>query len=219
VACVRDLIDCRPDLLGPQGRCLNYLTTVRARSAARRSSRLTRWFTSPGIMDLSCSKYSGSRRRRRRREGKKRNSIRSSKDRPLEGREGTLHCPACCAATPLRSSGPSCRAQPEGPRRRPSGSVRSRNCSSCWSVHGGAARSPSESHRRTTGWLTLQAAAAWRTENTEPFSICVRRLTGERLAGLHRYRDPWPVHYPVDIQEITINATRADNRDRFPILS
>jgi hypothetical protein len=37
------------------------------------------------IMDLSCSKYSGSRRRRR--EGKKRNSIRSSKERRLEGRE------------------------------------------------------------------------------------------------------------------------------------
>jgi hypothetical protein len=36
-------------------------------------------------MDLSCSKYSGSRRRRR--EGKKRNSIMSSKDRRLEGRE------------------------------------------------------------------------------------------------------------------------------------
>ena len=59
---------------------------VRARSAALRSSRLTAWFTSRGmIMDLSCSKYSGSRRRRR--EGKKRNSIRSSKDRRLEGRE------------------------------------------------------------------------------------------------------------------------------------
>jgi hypothetical protein len=58
---------------------------MRARSAALRSSRLTRWFTSRGIMDLSCSKYSGSRRRRR--EGKKRNSIRSSKDRRLEGRE------------------------------------------------------------------------------------------------------------------------------------
>jgi hypothetical protein len=59
---------------------------VRARSAALWSSRLTPWFTSRGmIMDLSCSKYSGSRRRRR--EGKKRNSIRSSKDRRLEGRE------------------------------------------------------------------------------------------------------------------------------------
>jgi hypothetical protein len=34
------------------------------------------------IMDLSCSKYSGSRRRRR--EGKKRNSIRSSKDRRID---------------------------------------------------------------------------------------------------------------------------------------
>ena len=59
---------------------------VRARSAALWSSRLTPWFTSRGmIMDLSCSKYSGSRRRRR--EGKKRKSIRSSKDRRLEGRE------------------------------------------------------------------------------------------------------------------------------------
>lgn len=58
---------------------------VRARSAALWSSRLTPWFTSRGMMDLSCSKYSGSRRRRR--EGKKRNSIRSSKDRRLEGRE------------------------------------------------------------------------------------------------------------------------------------
>jgi hypothetical protein len=58
---------------------------VRARSAALWSSRLTPWLTSRGMMDLSCSKYSGSRRRRR--EGKKRNSIRSSKDRRLEGRE------------------------------------------------------------------------------------------------------------------------------------
>jgi len=58
---------------------------VRARSAALWSSRLTPWFTSRGMMDLSCSKYSRSRRRRR--EGKKRNSIRSSKDRRLEGRE------------------------------------------------------------------------------------------------------------------------------------
>src|SRR5688572_16624630 len=58
---------------------------VRARSAALWSSRLTPWFTARGMMDLSCSKYSGSRRRRR--EGKKRNSIRSSKDRRLEGSE------------------------------------------------------------------------------------------------------------------------------------
>ena len=58
---------------------------VRARSAALWSSRLTPWLTLRGMMDLSCSKYSGSRRRRR--EGKKRNSIRSSKDRRLEGRE------------------------------------------------------------------------------------------------------------------------------------
>jgi hypothetical protein len=63
-----------------------FADAVRARSAALRSSLLTRWFTSRGmVMDLSCSKYSGSRRRRR--EGKKRNSIRSSKDRRLEGRE------------------------------------------------------------------------------------------------------------------------------------
>jgi hypothetical protein len=42
------------------------------------SSPATRQLTSRGkIMDLSCSKYSGSRCRRR--EGKKRNSIKSSK--------------------------------------------------------------------------------------------------------------------------------------------
>jgi hypothetical protein len=41
---------------------------VRARSAALRSSRLTRWFASRGmIMDLSCSKYSGSRESKKRR--------------------------------------------------------------------------------------------------------------------------------------------------------
>jgi hypothetical protein len=42
------------------------------------SSPVTRWLTSRGkIMDLSCSNYSESRYRRR--EGKKRNSIKSSK--------------------------------------------------------------------------------------------------------------------------------------------
>ena len=42
------------------------------------ASPVTRWLTLPGkIMDLSCSNYSGSRYRRR--EGKKRNSIKSSK--------------------------------------------------------------------------------------------------------------------------------------------
>ena len=64
-------------LFAPEQPDWNWKNQVCARS---------HWFTSRGmIMDLSCSKYSGSRRRRR--EGKKRNSIRSSKDRRLEGRE------------------------------------------------------------------------------------------------------------------------------------
>ena len=40
-------------------------------------TRVTNGLTSRGIIDLSCSKYSGSRCQRR--EGKKRNSIKSSK--------------------------------------------------------------------------------------------------------------------------------------------
>src|SRR4029453_9687601 len=43
------------------------VSRLRARSAALRSSRLTRWFTLRGmIMDLSCSKCSGSRESKKR---------------------------------------------------------------------------------------------------------------------------------------------------------
>jgi hypothetical protein len=66
------------------------------------------------------------------------------------------------------------------------GSVRSRTVRSCSTVHGGAESRPSESHLRTTGGETLQAAAACRTEKTEPFSICLRRLTTRTLARATR---------------------------------
>jgi hypothetical protein len=72
------------------------------------------------------------------------------------------------------------------PGRWPCGSVTSRTLCSCSTVHGGAESSPSESHLRTTGGDTLQAAAACRTEKREPFSICLRRLTTRTVAGLHR---------------------------------
>ena len=72
------------------------------------------------------------------------------------------------------------------PRRRPSGSVRSRTSCNCSRVQGGPGISPRESQRRTTGGDTLQAAAAWRTEEIEPFSICLRRLTTRTLVDDHR---------------------------------
>jgi len=68
------------------------------------------------------------------------------------------------------------------PRRWCCGSVTSRT-RSCSTVHGGAESRPSWSHLRTTGGDTLQAAAARRTEKTEPFSICLRRLTKRTLAA------------------------------------
>jgi hypothetical protein len=55
---------------------------------------------------------------------------------------------------------PWCREQAREPRRGPSVSVRSRTWCSCWMVHGGFGNRPSESHLRTTGWVTAQAAAA-----------------------------------------------------------
>ena len=55
---------------------------------------------------------------------------------------------------------------PRLPRRRPSGSVRSRTSKSCARVHGEAGISPSDSQRLTTGGDTLHTAAAWRTEVT-----------------------------------------------------
>ena len=46
------------------------------------------------------------------------------------------------------------------PRRRPSGSVRLRTFWSCSAVHGAPGMRPRESHRRTTGGDTPEAAAA-----------------------------------------------------------
>jgi hypothetical protein len=69
------------------------------------------------------------------------------------------------------------------PRRWRCGSVTSRTRRSCSTVQGGAESSPSESHLRTTGGDALQAAAACCTEKTEPFSICLRRLTTRTLAA------------------------------------
>ena len=57
------------------------------------------------------------------------------------------------------------------PRRRPSGSVRSRTSSSCCCVQGGSGISPSESQRRTTGGDTLHTAAACRIEVISPGSL------------------------------------------------
>jgi len=75
-----------------------------------------------------------------------------------------------------------------GPRRRP---LWSRTSCSCSRVHGGSGSSPSESQRRTTGGVTLHAAAAWRTD------VISSSLTARTLA---------------------INATTACNRDRLTIL-
>ena len=58
--------------------------------------------------------------------------------------------------------------------------------------HGGSGSSPSESQRRTTGGVTLHAAAAWRTD------VINSSLTARTLA---------------------ISATTACNRDRSSILS
>jgi hypothetical protein len=71
----------------------------------------------------------------------------------------------------------------------------SRTSRSCCRVHGGSDSSPSESHLRTTGGDTSQTAAACRTENTEPFSTCLRLLTLRTLASPQgsQLRDPSPV--------------------------
>jgi hypothetical protein len=75
------------------------------------------------------------------------------------------------------------------PRRWRCASVTSRTLRSCSTVHGDAESSPSESHLRTTGGDTSQAAAACRTEKREPFSICLRRLTTRTLAAFTAPQD------------------------------
>jgi hypothetical protein len=63
-----------------------------------------------------------------------------------------------------------------GPRRRPWGSVSSRIWCNCCSVQGGPGSSPRESHRRTTGGVTLHMAAAWRIEVTSCGPLTTRTL-------------------------------------------
>ena len=90
------------------------------------------------------------------------------------------------------------------------GSVRSRTLRSCSTVHGGAESSPSESHLRTTGGDTLQAAAACRSEKTEPFSICLRRLTTRTLAAFTAPEPLITFECPWSTEQFTYAATHGD---------
>jgi hypothetical protein len=64
-----------------------------------------------------------------------------------------------------------------------------------------------------TGGDTLHAAAAWRTEETEPFSICLRRLITrtircEAVVGTHSRQSAWLLTSPgLSLVEIWIAST------------
>jgi hypothetical protein len=69
--------------------------------------------------------------------------------------------------------------------RRPWGSVSSRTRCNCCLVHGGSGIRPRESHRRTTGGVTLHIAAAWRTEVTISCRFTTRTLAAHRSPLRH----------------------------------
>jgi hypothetical protein len=84
---------------------------------------------------------------------------------------------------------------PRLPRRRPSGSVRSRTSKSCARVHGGSGISPRNSQRLTTGGETLHTAAAWRTEVTGSSltkRTLARAVTAPASIPEFRMETSWP---------------------------
>ena len=80
----------------------------------------------------------------------------------------------------LPASGSGCRGLPEGHVGDPGDRSHHGPDATAASVHGGSGISPRESHRRTTGGVTLHAAAAWRIEVTSA------SLTGTDASALCR---------------------------------
>jgi hypothetical protein len=93
-----------------------------------------------------------------------------------------------------------------GPRRR------SRTSCNCSTVHSGPDYQPRESHRRTTGGVTLHMAAAGRIEMTTSCRFTRRTLAGRSLTSLNPDSDvapgPLPANTDPDRQKpIRLSAT------------